>query len=116
MYTLHDTHNPAMSTAAASDSDTDDTYNWEIQDILAVRKGSDGALKVLVMWKPTWIAVDQLDQTGPVYREWLAAPKSTKTIVIREEIDDKEYCSTSAAPQTIITHNQPEAGAKRGKQ
>jgi hypothetical protein len=47
---------------------------WEVQDILAQRQSLTGEIELLVVWRSTWIAADQVID-GPVLRHWRAASK-----------------------------------------
>ena len=102
-----------MTSVNSSDSDPD-AYNWEVQDILAERTVK-GDREVLVMWKPTWIAVNQLDTDGPVYQAWKGTPKMTKAILIRYEGTGTHAKATETAMRTATTPEQSEDKSKRGK-
>ena len=102
-----------MTSVNASDSDPD-AYNWEVQDILAERTVK-GDREVLVMWKPTWIAVTQLDAYGPVYQAWMRTQKMTKAILIRYEGTATHAKPTETTITTATTPDQSEDTTKRCK-
>jgi len=100
-----------MSSDNTSDSEAD-TYNWEVQDILAERTVK-GSREFLVMWKPTWVALDQMDSDGPVYQAWRCTPKMVKTILIRFEGPATPSQPTVTAHKTATS---PEETAHQCKQ
>lgn len=102
-----------MTSANSSDSDPD-AYNWEVLDILAERT-VNGDREVLVIWKPTWIAVNQLDPDGPVYQAWHGTPKMTKAILIRYEGTVSHALPRGTPITTVITSEQSPDRSKRGK-
>ena len=102
-----------MTSANLSDSDPD-AYSWEVQDILAERTVK-GDREVLVIWKPTWIAVNQLDKDGPVYQAWKGTPKMSKAILIRYEGTVSHALPTETPITTAIIPEQSPDQSKRGK-
>ena len=50
------------------------TSKWEVQDILAARTSVSGDDEVLVVWKPSWIPVSNVED-GPVWQRFKAATK-----------------------------------------
>ena len=77
---------------------------------------------MLVMWKPTWIAVTQLDAEGPVYQAWKSTPKMTKSILIRFEVTETHAKTTDfftetpiTTATTVTTPEQSQDNLKRGK-
>ena len=102
-----------MTSVSTSDSDAD-AYDWEVQDILAERT-TKGSRELLVMWKPTWVALEQLDSDGPVYQAWRGTPKMAKTILIRFEGPATPSQPTVTAKKTATSPEETEHKSKQSK-
>ena len=58
---------------AASQCSSGSNPLWDVQDILAERTSITGENELLVVWKPSWIPVSNVDANGPVMDRFQAA-------------------------------------------
>ena len=77
---------------------------WSVQDILAERVTLTGDREILVAWRPSWIPIENMEETGPIMRRFRKAPRckfvaAEGTIVLPVEAGSTlaDDCATVAA-------------------
>jgi hypothetical protein len=65
--------NPTPTAAASVPSNGNRTL-WDVQDILLERTSLTGENEVLVVWKPEWIPVSNVQPNGAAMRRFRATP------------------------------------------
>jgi hypothetical protein len=71
----HTMATPSASESPSSISSDGILQLWDVQEILAERTSGGGQTEILVLWKPSWIAISYMMSEGPVMRRFRAQPK-----------------------------------------
>ena len=109
-----------MTTSASeslprSENTFDGTQLWDVQAILAARTSVSGDDEVLVVWKPSWIPMSNVQPDGPGMLQFQAATKWAFTSAISgmRTILPVEPGTTMAVDHAVMLETVKAAKAER---
>ena len=103
-YHQHQTMSDSSESREPPPAPLDISDLWSVQDVLAERVTLTGDREILVAWRPSWIPIGNMEETGPIMRKFRKAPRCTfeaavGTIVLPVEAGTTlaDDCATVAA-------------------
>jgi len=94
-------HSPASVSSRSSSPAPSNT--WTVQDIIAERKSLNGDRELLVVWKPSWIPKENMED-GPVWRSFRDAQRCQFSCAAGSIIVPVEVGSSLADDIAAVSH------------